>query len=185
MESCEGSGRKESRGRKRSCLAGSGERSAHRVGAKRLEARCSHRSGDGAQRFDRFSGVQQLVLKRRGMRQRLGALRGHVDVLEDVGDGRVLGNERDYLHFGATKRAQVREVEAAASNGGAVAGSSPVLRRLQRGPGQPAWSRRERRQALMDLWSPPEIPRNLWGGSFQYEGGGSYLTGGELWRACY
>ena len=108
MESCEGNGREESRARKRSCLAGSGERSAHRVGAKRLEARCSHRSGDGAQRFDRFSGVQQLVLKRRGMRQRLGALRGHVDVLEDVGDGRVLGNERDHLHFGATKRAQQR-----------------------------------------------------------------------------
>ncbi len=42
------------------------------------------------------------------MRQWLGALRGHVDVLEDVLDRRLLGNEGDYLHFGASKRAQQR-----------------------------------------------------------------------------
>ena len=42
--------------------------------------------GQRAWRRDRFSGVQQLILKRRGMRQLLGALWGHVDVLEDVGD---------------------------------------------------------------------------------------------------
>ncbi len=42
------------------------------------------------------------------MRQRLGALRRHVDVLEDAAHGGVFGNERDYLHLGATKRAQQR-----------------------------------------------------------------------------
>ena len=40
------------------------------------------------------------------MRQRLGALWGHVDVLEDVGDGRVLGNESDDLHFSAAEGTQ-------------------------------------------------------------------------------
>jgi hypothetical protein len=37
------------------------------------------------------------------VRQGLGALRGHPDVLEDVGDGGVLGDEGDDSHFSGTK----------------------------------------------------------------------------------
>jgi len=55
----------------------------------------------GSRRSLSLRGVQELLLQRRRMRQRLGSLRGHADVLENVGDGGVLGDECDNLHLGA------------------------------------------------------------------------------------
>ena len=97
MESCETIGRRESPSTEQECLAGLVEGSANPGRRKAFGGTRGHSSAEQARRSVRFSGVQQLILKRWGMSQRLGALRGHVDVLEDVAHGGVLGNEGDDL----------------------------------------------------------------------------------------
>ena len=74
------------------------QRSARKVTAGWLETGGGQSSPCGRQCAG-LSGVQQLVLKRWGMSQRLGALRGHVDVLEDATHGGVIGDEGDDLHL--------------------------------------------------------------------------------------
>ena len=103
MESCETIGRRESPSTEQKCLAGLVKGSANLGRRKAFGGTRGHSSGQQARRSVRFSGVQQLILERWGMSQRLGALRRHVDVLEDVAHGGVLGNEGDDLHLRATE----------------------------------------------------------------------------------